>query len=60
MAQDRSTVRPATARGRDLPRVLAIAIALVALMLAATAVFGWHGMAAPFDITPDPAGSMPF
>jgi type II secretory pathway component PulL len=43
-----------------LLRVIAIAAVVVVAMLLATAVFGWHGSPPPFDITIDPAGTMPF
>jgi hypothetical protein len=42
-------------------RVLVLAAVAVGLMLAATAVFGFHpGELPAFDITTDPAGSMPY
>jgi hypothetical protein len=43
-----------------LLRVTAIAAVVVVAMLLATAIFGWHGSPPPFDITIDPAGTMPF
>jgi hypothetical protein len=54
------------ARGSAMPRrwallrVIAIAAVAVLAMLLATAVFGWHGSPPPFDITVDPAGTLPF
>jgi hypothetical protein len=60
MALDHSTVAPAVPRRWYFVRVVAITAAVGALMVLATAVFGWHGSPPPFDITIDPAGTMPF
>jgi hypothetical protein len=55
--------RPGTsvASGHPLSLSLAIAAAVIALMLAATAVLGVHTAGPSYEIAPDPAGAaLPF
>ncbi len=40
--------------------VLLIAAAVIAVMVVLTIIFGINGPVPSFDITPDPAGLMPF
>ncbi|HEY6057739.1 MAG TPA: hypothetical protein VIV06_06890 [Candidatus Limnocylindrales bacterium] len=45
----------------DLVRVLLFAIVALALFGVATALFGWNPVGIPpFDLTIDPAGTLPF
>jgi hypothetical protein len=60
MALENQVRGSALAQRWALFRVIAIAAVVVLGMLLATAVFGWHGNPPPFDITVDPAGTMPF
>lgn len=60
MALENQARGSAMAERRALLRVIAITAVAVLAMLLATAVFGWHGSSPPFDITVDPAGTMPF
>ncbi|HKY88644.1 MAG TPA: hypothetical protein VJ141_01595 [Candidatus Limnocylindrales bacterium] len=61
MALLRPPVGHAATALQDSLRILLIVGTVLLIMVVATAAFGWQGFGPPsFDLTPDPAGSLPF